>query len=74
VSADSRRYLVLDGFVPRLPEYDWIQVAHVHQGERASNLLVSAPMVRLIHPTEPDRTALVSKYFLAELAHEPRAE
>ena len=53
---ERRRYLVLDGFVPRLPEHDWIQVAHVYEGMRASDILVSAPMIRLIHPTEPDRT------------------
>jgi hypothetical protein len=72
--AERRRYLVLDGFVPRLPEHDWFQVAHVYRGERASNLLVSAPMVRLLHATEADRTALVSTYHLTELAQEPRAE
>ena len=65
---------MLDGFVPRLPKHDWIQVAHDCEGERASNILVSAPMVRLTHPTEPDRTALVSTYFLAELAATDRAE
>jgi len=31
-------------------------------------------MVRLIHPTEPGRTALVSTNYLAELAPEFRAE
>ena len=71
---ERRLFLVLDGFVPRLPEYSWIEVAHVYVGERASNILVSAPMVRLIHPTEPGRTAPVSKYFLAELAPENGAE
>jgi hypothetical protein len=70
---ERRRYLVLDGFVPRLPEYEWIQVAHVYEGERASDILPSAPMVRLIHPTEPDRTAIVSTYFLAELTAEDHA-
>jgi hypothetical protein len=47
-------------------------VAHVYEGERASTILVSAPMVRLFHPTEPGRTALVSTYFLAELAPQDR--
>ncbi len=68
--AERRRNLVLDAFGPRLPEYDWIQVAHVYEGERASNILVSAPMVRLFHPTEAGPSALVSTYFLAELATE----
>ena len=64
---EVRRFLVLDGFVPRTPEDAWIEPAKVYEGERASNVLVSAPMVRLFHPTEPGRTALVSTYFLAEL-------
>ncbi len=71
---ERRRYLVLDGFVPRLPEHDWMQVAHVYERERASTILVSAPMLRLVHPTDPSRTALVSTYFLAELALEDRAD
>ena len=67
---EPRRYLVLDGFIPRLAEHDWIQVAHTYEDERASNILVSAPMVRLMLPTEPGRTALISTHFLAELASE----
>ena len=42
----------------------------MYDGERAFNVLVGVPMVRLIHPTEPGSTALVSTCFLAELAPE----
>ena len=71
--SERRRYLVLDGCVPRHSEDAWVEPAKVYDGVRASNILVSAPMVRLIHPTEPGRTALVSTYFLAELVSEDPA-
>ena len=50
---ERRRYLVLDGFVPRQPEYGWIEVTHVYDGLRASGIVLSAAMIRLFHPSEP---------------------
>ena len=72
VVTERRRYLVLDGFVPRLPERDWVQPGHCYQGEEASPTLLhgATPWVRLIHPTEPDTTALVLKHLVAELLPE----
>ncbi len=59
---------MLDGYVPRTSEDAWVEPAKVYEGERASNILVSAPMVRLLHPTEPGVSALVLRPYLAELA------
>jgi hypothetical protein len=65
---EVRRFLVLDGFVPRNPEDAWVEPAKVYEGERASNVLVSASIVRLFHPSKPGCTALVSAYFLTDLS------
>ncbi len=68
---EVRRYLVLDGFVPRLPEYDWIQPGQTYEGVRASDVLPAGiPWVRLVHPAEPGITVLVLTTFLAVLAPE----
>ena len=69
---EVRRYRVLDGFVPGLPEYDWIQPGQTYEGERASEILpADIPWVRLVHPTEPG-IPLVPTTYLAELASDER--
>ena len=70
--AERRRYLVSDAFAPRAPEHDWVQPGHCYQGEEATPaILPAAPAwVRLIHPTQPDTTALVLKRLVVELLPE----
>jgi hypothetical protein len=64
---EVRRYLVLDGFVPRLPEDEWIQPGQMYGSVRASESLpVGILFVRLVHPTEPGVTVLVPTTCLAE--------
>ena len=70
---EVRRYLVLDGFTPRLPEHGWIQLAHVYEGVLASDLFPSGlPWVRLVHPTDRAVTAIVPTTYLAELVSDGR--
>ncbi len=66
---ERRRYLVLDAFAPQLPEHNWVQPGHCYEGEEASGVLPTmTPWVRLIHPTQPDTSALVLKTGVVELA------
>ncbi len=73
---ERHRYLVLDGFVPRLPEHNWIKPAGQYDGTAASDVLPMGvtPWVRLIDPDWPDVTALVLKSCVVALAPEHRAE
>ncbi len=65
---ERRRYLVLDGFVPRLPEYGWIEPGQTYEGVRASEILPAGILfVRLVHPTDRTVTVLVPTTYLAEL-------
>ena len=68
---EVRRFLVLDGYEPRLPEHSWIEPGQVYEGMLASNVLpADIPWVRLVNPSDPAVTALVATTFLAELVPE----
>ncbi len=58
---DRRRYLVLDAFAPRVPEHDWVVPGYCYEGEPVSPTMLATltPWVRLVHPTQPNTTALV---------------
>ena len=69
---ERRRYLVPDAFVQREADQDWIQPGQCYQGEEASPAILpgATPWVRLIHPTQPDTSALVVKHLVVELLPE----
>ena len=68
---ERRRYLVPDAFVQREADQDLIHPGQGYQGEEASSVLPGVtPWVRLIHPTQPDTSALVVKHLVVELLPE----
>ncbi len=73
---ERRRYLVLDGFVPRDPGHNWIAPGQTYEGRPASDVLPVGlrPWVRLIHPSDPDTSAMVLKTLLAEVESQERSE
>ena len=46
---------MLDGFIPRLPEHDWIEVAHVYEGERAG------VAIRMVHAERAARPSTLTR-------------
>ena len=71
--SEVRRYLVLDGYEPKVPENSWVEPEQVYEGVRASTILpADIPSVRLVNPSDLAITALVPTRFLAELAPDER--